>query len=758
MILFYRCVCALIVLLAAVIGAPHLCAQSYKAAYDAFVGLSLDPTEVYTVSNVVFQREAADFTLDTGTIILTRPIAGTVRALVFSGRGHFSFQPPTSVEQDQLERYYQTRGLQVEASSIVMFVADSTVEELRSMLKKGGVFDNSLPSTLAEAVWYLCDRDKQSARRSVLWPILEDKLNGAFYAQINSDEAPLFFSVDPHEEEEVSLLRLAKGMRIGTYAHDVICQFHTLAEHLTGIAADEQKEVLRVDKYTIDISLSTSVDMHSKTQLQFTGLADGVRWIPFSLYSELNVTSAVWSSGAEAEYFKGDESTVLWVRLPQPMKKGESYTLNVSYDGGAMNRYGDWLVLWSSIGWYPIYNYKDKALFDVTYHFPSRYELAAVGEQKREETDEDAEIKTSQWVTAQPVRNYSFNIGKFTRMDITDPKLPAVSLYTSDNTTKAMQEDVKIDITTSLAFFQEVYGKLPINRFCAAPIPLAHGEAFPGLINLSSSTFGSNNQSGQHEAFRAHEVAHQWWGIGVDFKTYHDQWLSEAFAEYSGLMYMQLIRKDNKLFFKELEKWRDRIVDNRSTIFGQGVQAGPIWLGYRTRTSSTENDYNLIIYSKGAWVLHMLRNILLDMRTMREDRFFAMMKEFYSTYQGKEATTDDFHGIVEKYVGMDMDWFFNQWVYTTAVPKYTYAYKTDKLPDGKYQVTMRVKQENVPEGFQMPVPLLVDLGDGNIVRLRIMVSKAQEDILLPPLPAEPEEIQFNIFSSVLCEVEEDEWE
>ncbi len=749
----------LVVLLLAIAPVLHArAAQPYMDMYTAITQMSIDPAEVYTVTNAMIQREAGEFTFENGTIALTRPIAGSVRAVVFYGNGGFDFAPPTTVEQEQLERFYKTRALSVNISSTVMFIADSTIEELRPFLTKGGAADALRPmeNVLAAAVGYIHSADQHYVQPQIIQSFLENATNGMFYAHIECKDGPLFFSVNPYEEEEVSLLRLAKKTRIGTYAHDVICQFHTIAEHLHGIDPAEDKSVIAVDKYTIDVSLSTAMDMVAKAELQFTGLADGVQWIPFSLYHELDIKSAVWGSTSMAEYFKGKDNSTLWIHLDQPMKKGEKYTLKLDYKGGVMNRYGDWLVLWSSTGWYPRYGYRKKALFDVTYHFPERYELAGVGNNVSE--DEDDGVKTSRWVTKLPIRNCSFNVGKFTKKEASDDRIPPVVLLMSDGTTKSMKEDVKNDIVNSLAFFQELYGKLPIDRFYATPIPLEHGEAFPGLIHLSASTFEETDQYGVDEMFRAHEVAHQWWGIGVDINTYHDQWLSEAFAHYSGLMYMQLIRKDNDLFFKQLEKWSDRIQDNRKTIFGTGVQAGPVSLGYRTNTSSTSGDYSLIIYEKGAWVLHMLRNIFIDIRSLKEDRFFAMMKDFYTTYQGQRATTDDFHGIVEKHIGMDMDWFFNQWVYSTAVPKYTYAYKTEKTADGKYQVTMRVKQENVPDGFQMPIPLSIDFGGDQFVRLRIMVSKPEEDILLPPLPMKPKEIKFNIFNSVLCEVTESSWE
>ncbi len=123
-----------------------------------------------------------------------------------------------------------------------------------------------------------------------------------------------------------------------------------------------------------------------------------------------------------------------------------------------------------------------------------------------------------------------------------------------------MRERVGADVSGSLKFFQSVYGPPPVPRFYATEIPGWHGEAFPGMVHLSWATFQDTRDSGEDEVFRAHEVAHQWWGIGVDFATYHDQWLSEGFSNFSGLWYLQSVSKNNDRYFEILKQWRSSIL------------------------------------------------------------------------------------------------------------------------------------------------------------------------------------------------------
>ena len=170
---------------------------------------------------------------------------------------------------------------------------------------------------------------------------------------------------------------------------------------------------------------------------------------------------------------------------------------------------------------------------------------------------------------------------------------------------------------------------------------------------------------------------------------------------------------------------------------------------------SWRGNFALTTYEKGAWVLHMLRNMMLDSRTMSEDRFKAMMRNFYETYRGKRATTLDFQRVVEKHVGRPMDWFFDEWVYGTGVPTYTFAWKVDPAEGGKYTAHLRVKQTDVPDGFAMFVPLRIKFAEGEaVVRLLVRGPLTEQTITLP---AEATEMQLSPFESVLAVVKTEGW-
>lgn len=229
-------------------------------------------------------------------------------------------------------------------------------------------------------------------------------------------------------------------------------------------------------------------------------------------------------------------------------------------------------------------------------------------------------------------------------------------------------------------------------------------------------------------------------------------------AQYSALWFVQLALKDNQRFFEILEDWRKEIVSERRYLLSKGLEKGPIWLGHRTAGSETAGDHDLIVYKKGAWVVQMLRNMMLDLETMNEDPFRNLMQDFFASYSGKEASTEDFQRIVEKHLGADTSWFFEQWIYQAAVPRYRFAYHVEPEPGGNYRVFCRVEQSGVPPDFRMYVPLLVKSTEGRGARARVMITGERSEFELPLLSIEPKEIVFNDLGSVLCEVENVKWE
>ena len=315
------------------------------------------------------------------------------------------------------------------------------------------------------------------------------------------------------------------------------------------------------------------------------------------------------------------------------------------------------------------------------------------------------------------------------------------------------RQDVGDDCRKSLSSSRHVYGPTKLKHFYATEIPEYHGEAFPGMLHLSWVTFQQTDDQGADEVFRAHEVAHQWWGIGVDYQTYHDRWLSEGFAEFSGLWYMQTVRESNDKYFA------DAAASTARSIFSARTVPGPISLGHRVQSSRDDdlNDYGTIVYKKGAWVVHMLRILMLDMKTMRRT---ASPRRCGTSIDlrgqagldgglppGRRAAHRGRHGLVLRPVGLRR----------RPCPPTGWPTGRSRRPTGSSACGCRSGRKDVPDDFQMYVPVTLDLGKDRVARLRVKVTGARSEIELPPMPAEPKAVRFNDLEGVLAEVKTVDW-
>jgi len=750
-------VCAAAVLLSAVRAgaqtAPEPAGRSYEETYRDLIGLQPQPGAVAPVSGITIVRDAARFDLEQGTLALLSPVGGRVVAAAFVGRGTFRFEPPTLREREHLYRYVESETLEEEFTTLFLLFTDSTEAELRRAVTFGPASaGGSFAAVIKESLEDLGEKDAKEVEPDVMRALLNGGAPGLFFARVRRRHGdPFLLEVSPYAEEGVSLGRRRKERGVRPYTEP-------MSQFATANATDGLGHTATIRRYAIETWLPR--DTWGNLSFAATAAIDivaddlGGPWMGFRLYPELVVDSARWDDGTEALVFKGEKNPVLWVRADPAIGPGTSRTLTVSYHGELIERYGDAFFIRSSIAWYPHpLHGRHAATFDLTYHSPTSYILASVGDLVDSSSADN--VLTSRWKAESPIRNASFNIGLFERREVTEPGVVPVTLLWSDEI-RRREGDVGVDVSSSLKFYQSMYGDAPVSHVFATEIPYGHGEAFPGFVHLSWLTFLSTDKAGADEVFRAHEVAHQWWGIAVDFDSYHDQWLSEGFAQFSGLWYLQTVRGDNKRYFGMLREWREDLGRRHRWPVEKG-SAGPISLGYRSQTSSTTDDYGIVVYEKGAWVVHMLRVLLLDLQTMKEDRFTAMMKEFYRTYRGRRASTADFRRVVERYTGIDMGWFFRQWVDGTAFPTYRVAYRVERDADGRYRVHLRVRQDGVPEDFEMYVPVSVDLGNDRWARLRVHVQGPETAIDLPPMPGEPRGIRFGELEAVLGEVKTEKW-
>lgn len=741
-----------------VCGGPISRAQSF-GSYDemltAFKNQVPDSNGTYEVDGLMIEHGPVTIMLVSGTVHLGSPVGGRPVSAVFVGKGSAIFTPTLPVEKINLQRFYPNDVYNEEfTSAFFLFVDDDMAAQFKSGTHKPTERPESdVHGIMAAGVEAYVSTDGKQVEPTLARAILNNRRGDrGFICQTYSKEGQYqaIIGADPYDTEPYTLTIGERGTLGWNWTSVNQCP------PPEGVAAVDSNSVsagdmIYVGQHTIVCSIDRSLAMKTTDRMDVTITTDSAEWISLSLNYRLTVDSVREHGGAMLTTHRPDKSGLLWIKLPRTMRRGERTAFVITYHGEVIERQGDITFLKTSIDWYPYHGYKQLSFFDLVFEHDRRYILVSIGDKASEEKQDD--IVRSRWLLGRKMRNASFNIGLFREKMIEGDGYPDVQLnyYTKDQV-----DVVETDVKQALNFFTKLFGPLPINRLYATELPAFHGEAFPGMLHLSTLAFykveDARTDDFFGEQFTSHEVAHQWWGIAVDFRSYRDQWLSEGFAMYSCLLYSQLAASEGDKFFRLLEEYSKSIRNNGKNMFGTFRKPPSISLGGRVSSGGSGGEYNTFIYYKGAWVVHMLRNMMLDLTTMKEDAFMAMFKDFYATHKLRSATTETFRQTVEKHVGQDMSWFFDQWVHGNDIPTYTFAWKHEKQADGTYKITCRVRQDDVPETFRMYIPIRIVTEDKKVYRMRLHMTGKEAVIDLPAIAGEPDDIVFNDLTSVLCTV------
>jgi len=157
-------------------------------------------------------------------------------------------------------------------------------------------------------------------------------------------------------------------------------------------------------------------------------------------------------------------------------------------------------------------------------------------------------------------------------------------------------------------------------------------------------------------------------------------------------------------------------------VLAERKTAGAIALG-QSRNYKEPDHYDVLVYEKGPCTAYA-PSAIPQFGDHARGPFANMMQDYYSTYVNKDPSTADFKQIVEKHAGVDMSWFFDQWVYGNDIPTYTFRHSViaDSTP-GEYRANVHVEQTDVPATFKMYVPLEIDYENGQKQYVRLMVDQ-----------------------------------
>jgi hypothetical protein len=494
------------------------------------------------------------------------------------------------------------------------------------------------------------------------------------------------------------------------------------------------------------------------------------------------------------------------VVFPEPLAKGSEIVLRIAYHGDSvLTDAGDKnFVVESRTSWYPnLGAFQEPAAFDLAYRVPAGSQVVSVG--RLVSSGQLGRESVSAWKSG-PIRVAGFNYGQFKKLSRRDDSTGIeVEVYTNPGTPDILRMiNAALESSVPLGPDGEYYGSLPqatlghVNtaRLAEAAMadgvnasrvfttyfgPLADkhvaitqqsqftfGQSWPSLIFMPYISFLDGTQRQRMGLAAAkdfvdqvgfHEFAHQWWGHLVAAESYRDLWLQEGFAEFSAALALQHTQGWGAYdhFWRQARK---AIFSKPAGSVVANIDAGPLTQGYRLATERSPAAYQLV-YEKGAYVLHMLRMLMWDGADPSPDRrFIAMMRDYASTYAGKEASTADFQTVVERHMvpAMDaagngkMDWFFRQWVYGTEAPRYVADLHFEQA-GAEVHIKGKVTQQGVAEDFRALLPIYLELDRGHFARVGLLPMRGTAtvpvEVTIKP-PKKPRGVLINARGEVLA--------
>jgi hypothetical protein len=696
------------------------------AAYRQLRDLGLGDT--YQCENFTFSVDVGSFELKSGTITFLGPVNNYETGAVFVGQGHFALKPLMTLDINEMTRRSGSPTAEEDFTEAVFRFTPGEYSLFTGVL-------GSKTSTPAEAAsvfqhWKdkVCHRHEvhEGLTQAILESETVDNVDADVLAAIYNPKHPPFFNAymhgSPHKDmrffvrarvgaipqldspEEVGLINCDGGGM-----NDGIWYSQHLKSELQGHTASSQedKRLFATRGYNVETVIGKNNHLSSRATIAFEPLVVGERVMKFGLLPALRVIRVTGENGQDLHFIQEHrkEDGSFYAVLDEAPAMGQTHSITVEYGGDKVlyDAGGGSYYIGARQSWYPNLNgFGEKALYDLTFKVPASNVLISVG--KLEEQHTEAGFAVTHWVTPVPVAVAGFNYGKYVKMDWPDsithyqisgyylPELPdnlrrfgtnALAGMAPGGMTKYALDQTRAQLQVCTIYF----GKAPYDNIYITEQPnFNFGQSWPNLVYLPISAYIDSTQrwmlfgginarfTGFVQEVTPHEVAHQWFGHGVGWASYHDQWLSEGCAEFAAGLFLQQAMgpKWEKDYIEFWERQRQRILEKNN--YGVSPNdAGPLWLGLRLISPRSGQAYQGVTYAKGAYVLSMLRSLMraeYGAAGNPDQAFIDMMHDFMERHRDTPASTESFKAVAEKHMTKQidlqqngrLDWFFREWV------------------------------------------------------------------------------------------------
>ncbi len=785
--------------------------------------VGLDATRVYHVRDAHVDRPGLYLTLEDGTIGFTEDVLGHVTGAIFEGEGEVLVLPPDRAERSSLALFTGSAILEEKLTFGYLRFNDGTFNELQpyltpaadapAFLLQWGVqaSDMAAADALRLLTTYAALLPSSEASPE---PVRDARLDRMLHARLHGVKLGAFDLIyDSHPDslsaEQVQILQLTETA--GTNYYDIWMSFtpkQRSGDHSS--AEDVGPDDFEIPSYKIQARIAPPNRLEAEATCDLHVLREGQRAILFELSRYLLLRS-VEAVGMSLEFIhnpavtgsqlarQGDD--LVTVVFPRTLKAGERITLKFVYGGDVLSEEANGLLSVGARGtWYP-----NRGLhmsnFDLNFSYPAGWTLLATG--ARAGTDDAPSSPTelrSHWISGRPVPVAGFNLGRYVKatamaggvlveayatgeMGLTAPKAipglasapgkdlpdssPPIPQFSVPPSPARNVQAVADHAAAAVTFFASRFGDYPYGSLALTQAPGPTSQGWPGLVFLSGFAFLSPEELASRNLrpsdvilvrqTPAHETAHQWWGDLVSWKSYRDQWISEGLASYCALL--ELEPRDPAAFRLVLDSYRDDLLQLKDKR--RLSEAGAVTLGLRLNSSRFPVGYDLIAYGRGAWLFHMLREMLRDEAILArqysgaassDELFTQILRRAQEKYAGKSMSTrellEEFEARWPKSLWFEgkptLDWFWDSWIQGTSVP--ILELKGVRMPHAKEGVWAAgtIVQRDAPEDLITPVPLYAEVAgkppvllgrvfaDGRETPFRLRAPSGTRKILLDP--------------------------
>jgi aminopeptidase N len=456
------------------------------------------------------------------------------------------------------------------------------------------------------------------------------------------------------------------------------------------------------------------------------------------------------------------DNTILQLTLNQPLLPGDSVVVEMKFrtyfdDGGSMRRrmkmfraYG--AKHYNGVHWYPVVcvfdrygwhadqhldkeYYADFGTFEVALTLPQEYvvegtgllinELEVLPPALRQQLDlknfaqkplyqapsvivprEPGKVKTWRF-RAEQVHNFAFTADPTYRIgEIRWQGKRIVVLAREPHASKWQDTPQFVGLLVKL--YSENFGELAYPKLVVADA--ADGTEY-GMMAIVTGQYPA------HIPLVAHEVAHQWYYGMVANSELYRAFLDEGFAEYMTVWFLEKVfgqEQAQSVGIKGVDKHLDPYSYRYGRLYYGYLES--VHAGFDTPLNTHSSDFRGavgqfggygLVYQKGGVMLHQLRYVLGD------DLFYAALRDYFNNWKFKHPYPEDFRQSVIQSTGVDLNWFFDQWLETTK--KVDYAIRgVQAVGGGKYQVRLaRVGTA------QMPLDLTVQTQAGSTYQFHV---------------------------------------